>query len=186
MGKLLPLLVLMALVGCEPPTAKPLPPLGPSTILPVRVETGTRDSFWCSGVQVHQNWALTAAHCVDSPMWVEGLKVESQIIPNADWDMMIMQVPGLKGRDVAWTTSMPKVGDVSKLIGWGCSAPLHDEAKAKTGVVESIDGRDITYDVAVCQGDSGGPVYDQDEHLIGLIVRMVASNHHAVVQYLAE
>jgi V8-like Glu-specific endopeptidase len=119
-------------------------------------------------------------------MWVNGLKVDLPIVPNPEWDMAMLHVPGLKGiKDVVWADHKPKVGDTSRLLGWGC--PLgHYRQIESVGRVVSIDGRDLMYDVPMCIGDSGGPVYDQSNRLVGLIVRMIKSNHHAVVQYLAE
>jgi hypothetical protein len=118
-------------------------------------------------------------------MWVENRKVAFAHQPNPEWDMLMLQVPGLPGKDVTWADHPPQVGDPAILVGWGCS-DKHTAAQATLAHVESIDGRDITYDLPICEGDSGGPSYDLDGRLNGLIVRMVASNHHAVVQYLAE
>lgn len=178
-------LVLVLLLGCQLPAAKPIPELPEGSTIPVRISSITRDGFKCSGVEVHPEFALTAAHCADEPLWVDDIPVQFTMVPRGSWDMAVLHVPGLKGPDVVWTDHKPSVGDSAILIGWGCSRG-HTELAVKLGIVESIDDRDLTYDAVVCPGDSGGPVFDEQGHLLGLIVRMVASNHHAVVQYLGE
>jgi V8-like Glu-specific endopeptidase len=175
---------LLLICGCG---LAPWPVLPKLATTPVRVSVGNQNFFQCSGVEIYPDFALTASHCVGNSdaIWVNGIRVKLVIEPNPEWDMAMLHVPGLKGPNVVWVDRKPQVGDLAILVGWGCSK-RNETASAKIGRVESIDGRDLTFDVTVCAGDSGGPVFDMQGRLIGLLVRMVASNHHAVVQYLAE
>lgn len=185
MKEALCLFLLLLLGACELPPAEQLPKLPPDMTTPVRVATGSKAFYQCSGVQIHKDWALTAKHCVDESMWVNGFKVELVITPSPEWDMAILHVPGLPGKDVVWADHKPGLGETIHLVGWGCST-FHTRAEWKSGVIEDVDDRDLTLSVPVCGGDSGSPAVDDQGRLIGLLSRAVESNMHAVVEYLAE
>lgn len=173
-------------VGCSvsppPPQLTTLPPLATR---PVRVSTGAAGSYQCTGVVVHKDWALTAAHCFDPKMWVDDVEVTLAYRPSLKWDLLILRAPGLAGGDVTWAKRKPKLHERAILVGFGCAVD-HTQVRMVIAKVEAIDGLDLTYDASVCMGDSGGPAFDLQGRLLGLIVRKVKSNDHAVVQYLAE
>lgn len=177
---------LVLLGSCYLPQAETIPDLPKLATRPVRIATELSSNFRCSGVVIHKNWALTAGHCYSSTLWVDNIEAAFVSVPNPGWDMTVVYAPGLvSDKDVTWTPKKPTVGDVSILVGWGCD-PSHTKAKVTYARVESVDERDLTYDQPNCAGDSGGAAFDQEGRLIGLMVRQVKSNHHAVVQYLAE
>lgn len=178
-------LLAIFIVGCALPATSAIPGFGKGTAVPVRIQTGIKGNYNCSGIAIHKNWALTARHCVDSSMWIENLSVEAPFVPNPNWDLGILYVPGLVSPDVVWTDHKPQIGEAALLVGWGCTQGS-GAPRTRTAHVIDIDDRDIYYDVVVCNGDSGGPVYDNQQRLIGLISRKVKSTGLAVVEYLAE
>lgn len=179
------ILLVVLLSGCDPYAIEHVPLLPEKLTTPVRVYSKTEDHFRCSGLQIHKDFALTAAHCVEEPMWVDGLPVKIVMVPNLEWDMAILHVPGLEGGDVEWAAKKPDVGDEVFIVGWGCSAS-HTRAALKRGLVESIDGRDLTLTAEVCHGDSGSAAFDREGRLYGLVSRLVERDHHAVAVFLAE
>jgi V8-like Glu-specific endopeptidase len=184
MRYLLPALLLIG--SCYLPQADAVISLPKLATRPVRIATGIASNFQCSGIAIHKNWALTAGHCYSSSLWVDNIKAQFVSVPNPGWDMTVIYAPGLPSdKDITWVTKKPEVGDASILVGWGCDHQ-HTKARVIYAKVESVDERDLTYDQPNCAGDSGGAAFDMEGRLIGLMVRQVEENHHAVVQYLAE
>lgn len=173
------------LTACSLPEPE-VPQLPQLATRSVRITTGALNQYHCSGVAIHKNWALSAAHCYDDQMQVEGVDVSMASIPNAEWDMLLLYAPGLEsGGDVVWASSKPELHSPAILVGWGCD-PNHKQATVKMAHLIEIDERDLYYDKTNCPGDSGGAAYDLDGRLIGLMVRQTKLERQAIVQYLAE
>lgn len=137
------------------------------------------ETLACTGALVAPEVVLTAAHCLESRMWVDGAEVDG-LRPHPSWDA---DAPGLwdlallylaDPRDEAPLTlgPTPALTDPVRHVGLGLAEgdEAHVLRAADAEVVNLFDQvlATLELDGSPCSGDSGGPVLDAEGRLVGV------------------
>jgi hypothetical protein len=156
---------------------------------------GTRAS-WCTGTFLTPQWLISAGHCFHDvagrpvsgalpyATFVVALKADGTSARLAVTPDRVVQAPD--GRDIAllhlraapagartvgFATTVPPVGRVLRLVGWGRTAPTQTRpvSRPRTGLVTVtrrvspsvfVRGRSPQADTSACLWDSGAPYLD--------------------------
>lgn len=148
----------------------------------VRALTNAEGNIMCSAVVIAPDRALTAAHCLEPIMSVDGVKVERTAIFNGT-DSALLDAPGLQCPCAEIGT--PKVGDKAVAIGFPAGGPKRVTAEVEIkfiGILKDFapwilsEHREFPmigiHDFVLIPGDSGGGLFVGDK-LVGTNSAMI-------------
>lgn len=138
------------------------------------------DDGLCSGFVINkeQNYVLTAAHCDGASLYAHQRPVV-RVYKDRKFDLMILQVDGLRKPALPIASDNPKVGDEVASYGYGMGLDnpiLRVSRISEVAVMIEQGGPFIMVDGAFLAGQSGGPVMNK----LGEVVMIVQLRGNSV------
>lgn len=176
-------LLAFSLVGCAPVSIKQSDPdFAYMRQVTKLVKVGESGS--CSGVVVAPVHVLTAAHCQNATLSVDG-KPARIIKISTEADLMLLEVevgwPGVKVAD-----KQPDADSKIYTIGFPLSVgQVLTEGRVQVADHREIGPHDMLVSSPVVFGNSGGPVMDANMQLVGIVSKVAVVGFGSVVTHLA-
>lgn len=126
-------------------------------------------SHACGATKVADRTVLTAEHCLDPGITIEGQVPVSVVLDGNDHALVVLASP-IKGKAVKLSYRVLDYGE--KLYLWGMPmgvGPLYREGIFAGTAVDPLERRWLVSSIMVIGGDSGSGVFDEKSRLVGTV-----------------